>query len=107
MAYTFRGEKAPEQAKQLAYELRSKYKLPAYTYERTFDFSKPERGIGFNPDGSPKMMRYQQGGVIKEVAVLVGGLRHCRRYRCASRPQKNQKTPAGIHSPRCHGYRHG
>jgi hypothetical protein len=72
MAYTFRGDKAAVQAQQLVYELRSKYKLPAYTYERTFDFTKPERGIGFNPDGSPKMMRYQQGGVIKEVAVLVG-----------------------------------
>ena len=72
MAYTFRGDKAAEQAQQLVYELRSKYKMPAYTYERTFDFTKPERGIGFNPDGSPKMMRYQQGGVIKEVAVLVG-----------------------------------
>jgi hypothetical protein len=72
LAYTFRGDKASQQAQQLAYELRSKDKLPAYTYERTFDFTKPERGIGFNPDGSPKMMRYQQGGVIKEVAVLVG-----------------------------------
>ncbi|HEY2828357.1 MAG TPA: hypothetical protein VGJ04_12220 [Pirellulales bacterium] len=72
MAYTCRGEKSGEQAQQLVYELRSKYKLPAYTYERTFDFTKPERGLGFNPDGSPKKMRYQQGGVIKEVAVLVG-----------------------------------
>jgi hypothetical protein len=72
MAYTFRGDKAAEQAQQLAVELRGKYKLPAYTYERAFDFTKPERGLGVNPDGSPKMMRYQQGGVIKECAVLVG-----------------------------------
>jgi hypothetical protein len=72
LAYTFRGDKSTEEAQQLVYELRSKYRLPAFTYERTFDFTKPERGIGFNPDGTPKMMRYQQGGIIKEVAVLVG-----------------------------------
>lgn len=72
LAYTFRGEKAAQQAQQLVYELRSKDKMPAYTYERAFDFSKHERGIGFNPDGSPKMMRYQQSGIVKEVAVLVG-----------------------------------
>src|ERR1700733_1328918 len=33
LAYTFRGDKASQQAQQLAYELRSKDKLPAYTYE--------------------------------------------------------------------------
>jgi hypothetical protein len=72
MAYTFRGEKANQDAQQLVYELRSKYRLPAYSYERKFDYSKPERGLGVNPDGSPKMMRYQTGGVIEETAVLVG-----------------------------------
>jgi hypothetical protein len=72
MAYTFHGDKANEDAQALVYELRSKFKLPAYSYERSFDYSKPERGLGVNPDGSPKMMHYQQGGVIKETAVLVG-----------------------------------
>ncbi|HTQ38249.1 MAG TPA: hypothetical protein VMJ32_04440 [Pirellulales bacterium] len=72
LAYTFRGEKSTADAQALVYELRSKYKLPAYSYQRTFDYSKPERGLGFNPDGSPKMMHYQTGGVIQETAVLVG-----------------------------------
>jgi hypothetical protein len=72
MATTFQGDNARQQARQLVYELRSRYRLPAYTYEKAFDFTKPERGIGFNPDGTPKKMRYQQAQVIKEVAVLVG-----------------------------------
>ena len=72
MATTFQGDNAREQARRLVYELRSTYRLPAYTYEKAFDFTKPERGIGFNPDGTPKTMRYQQAQVIKEVAVLVG-----------------------------------
>src|SRR5262249_27100855 len=58
MATTFQGEKSREQARQLVFELRSRYRLPAYTYEKVFDFTKPERGIGFNPDGTPKKMRY-------------------------------------------------
>jgi hypothetical protein len=72
MATTFRGDKAGEQAQQLVYELRSRYRLSAYTYEKTFDFSKPEQGRGLNPDGTPKMMHYQNGTTIREVAVLVG-----------------------------------
>jgi len=72
MTTTFQGDNAREQARHLVYELRSRYRLPAYTYEKAFDFTKPERGIGFNPDGTPKKMRYQQAQVIKEVAVLVG-----------------------------------
>src|SRR5215471_13734323 len=72
MATTFQGNNAREQARQLVFELRSRYRLPAYTYEKAFDFTKPERCIGFNPDGTPKKMRYQQAQVIKELAVLVG-----------------------------------
>ncbi len=73
MATTFRGDKAGEQAQQLVYELRSKYHLPAYTYEKTFDFTKPVQGRGVNPDGSPKLMHYfGDGATIREIAVLVG-----------------------------------
>jgi len=72
MATTFQGDNARDQARKLVYELRARFRLPAYTYEKAFDFTKPERGIGFNPDGTPKKMRYQQAQVIKEVAVLVG-----------------------------------
>ena len=71
MAMTFRGDKAGEQAKQLVYELRSKYRLPAYSYEKTFDFSQPVQGRGVDPQGRPVVGKYQ-ASVVKEVAVLVG-----------------------------------
>ena len=48
------------------------FNLPAYTYEKTFDYTKPEQGRGLTPEGRPKMMHYQQATVRKEVAVLVG-----------------------------------
>ena len=72
MAATFHGDDAQQQAQQLVFELRSRFSLPAYTYEKTFDYTKPEQGRGLTPEGRPKMMRYQQATVIKEVAVLVG-----------------------------------
>lgn len=72
MATTFHGEDAETKAQALVYELRSKYKLPAYTYSKTFDFTKPERGRGLDRYGKPKQMRYQEAKVVKEVAVLVG-----------------------------------
>ena len=46
MAATFQGETAQKQAQALVYELRSKFNLPAYTYEKTFDYTKPEQGAG-------------------------------------------------------------
>ncbi|HZZ26813.1 MAG TPA: hypothetical protein VFE46_02300 [Pirellulales bacterium] len=98
LAYTFRGDKSSEQAQQLVYELRSKNRLPAYSYERTFDFTKPERGLGFNPDGTPKMMHYQQGGVIKETAVLVGNFDTVDDPAAQSMLKKIKKLqPASIH----------
>ncbi|HEY2881191.1 MAG TPA: hypothetical protein VGJ15_02130 [Pirellulales bacterium] len=72
MAKTFQGDSAAADARKLVYELRSKYHMVAYTHDRTLDLTKTERGIGMNPDGTPKSMHYLQGGVIKEVAVLVG-----------------------------------
>jgi hypothetical protein len=72
MATTFRGDNSAEEARALVYELRSKYNLPAYSHTKAFDFSKPVAGRGLDPYGNPKRMRYQNGKVEKEVAVLVG-----------------------------------
>ena len=72
MAHTFQGDKADEQAKALVLELRSKYKLPAYAHTKTFDFTQRIQGRGFDAHGKPKVMRYQQAQMMKEVAVLVG-----------------------------------
>jgi hypothetical protein len=72
LATTFRGETAREDARALVQELRSRHKLPAYTHEKAFDYRGEQRGTGFNPDGTPKRMRYAQAAEVLEVAVLVG-----------------------------------
>ncbi len=72
MAATFSGEGAEQQARRLIYELRKEYKVPAYSYRRTFDYSKPVRGKGLTPQGEPMLMRYQRDGDVVETAVLVG-----------------------------------
>jgi hypothetical protein len=72
MATTFTGEGAEDQARQLIYELRKQYKLPAYSYQKKFEFSKPVRGLGLTPRGEQPLMRYQQGKDVVEIAVLVG-----------------------------------
>lgn len=72
LATVFRGDNAEKEARELVYELRKKYKLEAYTHAKVFDYSHEVRGRGFNPDGTPKVMRHNQDEAIKEVAVMVG-----------------------------------
>lgn len=72
IAATFIGDKGAEQAKRLVLELRRKYKLPAFTYRKVFDYGDSVRGLGFDPHGNPKKMRYVHASRFKETAVLVG-----------------------------------
>ncbi len=72
LATTFRGEGARDDARKLVQELRSSHRLEAYTHEKAFDFTGEQRGMGLNPDGTPKRMRYANEGQVVEVAVLVG-----------------------------------
>jgi hypothetical protein len=72
LATTFRGESARDDARKLVYELRSRHRLPAYTHEKSFDYTGEQQGVGLNPDGSPKKMRYANAARVIEVAVLVG-----------------------------------
>lgn len=72
MATTFRGAGARDDARRLVHELRSKHKLKAYTHEKAFDYTGAEQGLGLNPDGTPKKMRYAKAEQVVEVAVLVG-----------------------------------
>ena len=72
MACSFSGEGATEQARELVLELRSRYKLPAYTYMKEFDFTKGTVGRGVDPYGAPLRMRNKRGDGIVECAVLVG-----------------------------------
>lgn len=72
MAATFSGEKAQEQAKELVYELRSRYKLAAFTHEVVFDYTKPTEFRGVNRYGSTKKGAYARKKKIDEFAVLAG-----------------------------------
>jgi len=72
LATTFRGEGARDDARRLVQELRSSHKLKAYTHEKSFDFTGNQRGLGLNPDGTPKKMRFAKAEEVIEVAVLVG-----------------------------------
>jgi len=72
LATTFRGEGARDDARRLVQELRQKHGLKAYTHEKSFDYTGSPQGLGLNPDGSPKKMRYANSAQVVEVAVLVG-----------------------------------
>jgi hypothetical protein len=72
LATTFRGEGARDDARRLVQELRSTHRLQAYTHEKAFDYTGEQRGVGLNPDGTPKRMRYANSEQVVEVAVLVG-----------------------------------
>ena len=77
LATTFRGPGAREDARKLVQELRSRHKLQAYTHEKSFDYTGTQRGVGFNPDGTPKTMRFANAEQVLEVAVLVGDFASC------------------------------
>ena len=72
LAATFRGEGARDDARHLVQELRRDHKLKAYTHEKAFDYTGRQQGLGLNPDGTPKKMRYANAEQVVEVAVLVG-----------------------------------
>ncbi len=71
MACSFSGEGAEKQAQDLVYELRTRYKMPAYIHKVRFDLGDAS-GLGLDRYGSPVKMRYRKGSEVKEVAVLVG-----------------------------------
>jgi hypothetical protein len=77
LATTFRGEGAREDARRLVQELRSRHRLQAYTHEKSFDYTGIQKGVGFNPDGTPKTMKYANAAQVLEVAVLVGDFASC------------------------------
>lgn len=72
MAASFAGPTAQQQAHDLVLEMRQRYKLEAYVFQQTFDFSQPTEGLGFNQYGGPKRMKYMHAAKFQEIAVLVG-----------------------------------
>jgi len=91
LATTFRGVGARDDARRLVQELRGRFRMQAYTHEQAFDFTGAQRGLGLNPDGSPKRMRYANSQQVVEVAVMVGDFASCDDSRA-------QKTLATIKS---------
>ena len=72
LACSFSGEGADEQARGLVLELRKRYKLPAYLYEKSFDLTKDATRGGVDRYGEPQKTRYRRGDSYEEIAVLVG-----------------------------------
>jgi hypothetical protein len=75
MACSFSGDGSEKQAQELVYELRKRYKLPAYTYKGHFDLGQAA-GRGTDQYGAPKKFKYLKQDTshleVDEVAVLVG-----------------------------------
>lgn len=69
---SFSGDGAEQQARDLAQELRQRFRLPAYVHWQNYDLSKPVQGLGVNKFGGPKIMRHRQNIRFTEWAVLVG-----------------------------------
>lgn len=68
MVMTFSGPNAAEQARELVYELRSRYKMAAYTHTMHFDHSVENKK---KPNTHARKVRYQLTE-MSEIAVLVG-----------------------------------
>lgn len=78
MCASFSGENAEESALQLVNELK-RYRLTAYLYRHTFDYSGSFEGLGWqepDADGNfgrkPLTMKSANLDVVQETAVLVG-----------------------------------
>ena len=91
VACTFSGKEAPsvgadgrspasrspaQQAHELVIELRKRYKLRAYQYEKKFELEKEVQGRGLDPYGNPVRMKYNRGSERDEIAVLIGDFQH-------------------------------
>lgn len=72
LAKTFLGEKAEAKAAELVLELRTRFKLEAFTHPLEFDYTGEVEGRGVDQFGAPKKMRYSRQVEGQEIGVLVG-----------------------------------
>lgn len=70
MVASFAGDKAVEQAQELVVELRSRFKLRAYSHAMDFDFTKD--GLEQGSQGFHGRRRRYQMEKMQEIAVMVG-----------------------------------
>jgi hypothetical protein len=77
-AASFIGDEGELQARELVQELRAEFNVPSYLFRQNYDFSGVVEGRAWQLDENnpervvPKKMRYNQGQVFDEIAVLVG-----------------------------------
>ncbi|MFZ5831146.1 MAG: hypothetical protein ACOY3P_13735 [Planctomycetota bacterium] len=99
LACSFSGEGAEKEARDLALELRSRYKLEAYVHDMQFDYRDelrhiPSRGIG--PNGRRMVPKHRRKSVIQEFAVMVGN------YRAVDDPEAQRVVEKLKHAkPQC------
>lgn len=72
MAASFVGPTAEQQSQELVLELRQRFRLEAFIFRHTYDFSKPTEGLGYDRYGGTRRMRYLTNSKFDEIAVLVG-----------------------------------
>jgi hypothetical protein len=72
MCTSFAGPTAEQQARDLVLELRQRFKLEAYTFRQTFDFTETMEGNGWNRYGERQRMRYLHPAKFDEIAVVAG-----------------------------------
>lgn len=81
MAASFSGEHAEEQAHELVLEIRKRFRVNAYVFNKVFDYSHEMEGQGFNRFGEQRQVQYRRAaldrfqggdGKFKELAVMVG-----------------------------------
>lgn len=71
-AASFSGPGAEREAQHLVFELRKRYRLPAFVHKQAYDYTGKVTGLGLNRYGEPRKMRYQKQVAFDEYAVLVG-----------------------------------
>ena len=72
LATSFAGPGAEQQARTLVLELRKEFNIEAYIHRQSYDFTAPVVGLGVNPRGGPKIMKYANAAKFDEIAVLTG-----------------------------------
>ncbi len=75
MACSLNGDDARQQANDLVYELRKRYKLAAYVYAKKFDFGDEDLTRRNQLTPGPRR-KYAAGSGVEEIAVMVGDYEH-------------------------------
>ena len=72
MVASFVGDGAESDAHNLVIDLRKNHKVKAYYFVKQYDFTEKVQGLGFQPDGRPKVMVNASRKRLNEVAVFAG-----------------------------------